>query len=191
MINLLLPAVSSGAECLQRTTLVVVADESSTLPVLTELLWVIVKEVRLAPEVLPVMRILALSLVVLNGQVGAPLRLEVVHVEVVVLGVLVDQASFQVLLCVGERADLTVGAVLGVTRAERRLVLLHMIESFSITVRHVALIATLAGLALVILAEVGGVYTVFPAPVKLRMKVLTHLVLMHATYAALGHLEHV
>ena len=48
----------------------------------------------------------------------------------------------------------------------------------------------LAGLALVVLAEVSRVHTVFPTPpIKLRMEVFAHLVLVHAAQTALGHLE--
>ena len=56
----------------------------------------------LAAEVLPVVSILTLGLVVLNCEVGAPLSFEVVHTEVIVLWILVDEAGFQVLLFMGE-----------------------------------------------------------------------------------------
>lgn len=92
VVDLLFPAVRARTEGLQRTTLVVVADESATLPVLTQLLWVVVKEVRLAAEVLPVVGVNALRLVVLSRQERAPLRLEVEHEELGRFRVLVHQS---------------------------------------------------------------------------------------------------
>ena len=43
MVDLLFPAVGSRAKSLQRASLVVVADERTTLPVLAQLVWVVVE----------------------------------------------------------------------------------------------------------------------------------------------------
>ena len=102
MVNLFLPSVGPGAISLQRTALIVVANKSACLPILTQFSRVIVKQVRLAPKVLPVMSILTLGLVVLLRQVGAPFSLKVEHVEVWLLWVLVNESCFQIDFTVSE-----------------------------------------------------------------------------------------
>ena len=74
----------------------VVSYESSSLPVLTEFMWVIVEKVGLAPKILPVVCVHALGLVVLTVKERAPLSLKVEHKEFLVARVLVNQPSFNV-----------------------------------------------------------------------------------------------
>ena len=70
----------------------IVPDESTPLPVLAELARIIVEQVRLTPKVLPVVRVLALGFVVIVRKIWAPLRLKVVHVELVIFRQLVNKA---------------------------------------------------------------------------------------------------
>ena len=90
----------------------IVSYECPSLPVLTKLARIIVKQVRLSPEVLPVVRVFALGLVVIVGKIWAPFGLKVVHVEFVILRILVNKARLQIELRVGKRADLPISAVM-------------------------------------------------------------------------------
>ena len=71
-------------------TLMIVSYKSTALPVLTKLTRIIIEQVRFAPEVLPVVCILAFGLIMVICKIWAPLCLKVVHVEVIILGILVD-----------------------------------------------------------------------------------------------------
>ena len=59
----------------------VLADERACLPILAEFPGIVIKQVGLASEVVPIVRVYALSLVVRLDE-RAPLSLEVVHEEV-------------------------------------------------------------------------------------------------------------
>lgn len=189
VVYLLFPAVRARAKSLKWTPLMVVADKSATLPVLAKFLGIIVEKVRLAAEVLPVVREFTLRLVVLFSQEGAPLGLEVVHKEVGVLGVLVNQPRLHIQLTVGKRAEVAVGAILSGLRAELGLVLFHMVETFHVAVSHVAEITLLARTSLLIAAQVRSVNSVRAAAVDSRMEIEAHLVLVCALLLTLLHLE--
>ena len=107
MVLLFLPSMAALATRLIGTPFVILGNESARLPVLAYLPGVIVVDVGLPPEVLPIMRIHALSLIVLLVE-GAPLSLEVEHVEVCVLDHLVDEARLQLLGAVGEGAVVSI-----------------------------------------------------------------------------------
>ena len=80
MVHLLLPAMTPCTIALQRTSFVVLTDEGTCLPVLTEVPCVIVEQVWLAAEIVPVVGVDTLGLVV-RFDVGAPLSLKVVHIK--------------------------------------------------------------------------------------------------------------
>lgn len=120
--DLFLPAVEFGAKALQLAALLVLADEVAGLPLLAHGVGVIVEQMGLAAKVLPVMRVNALRLVMLLV-VGAPLSLEVKHVELLLPGHLVDERRFDVRVRVGEGAELFVLAGLGVLGAVLSLIL--------------------------------------------------------------------
>ena len=189
MVYLLFPSVRARAECLQGTPLMVVADKSSALPVLAKLLRIVVEEVRFAAEVLPVVRVVTLRLVVLFGQERAPLGLEVIHKEVGVLRILVNQPSLHVQLTMSKRTEVAVGTILSRLRAKLCLVLFHVVETFHIAVSHVAEVAFLASTSLLISAKVGSVDSVCAAAVDSRMEIDTHLVLVRTLLLTLLHLE--
>ena len=134
VVNLLFPAVATRTEGLQGTSLVIISDESPSLPVLTEVTWIIVEEVGLTPEILPVMCVHAQSFVVLAVKKRAPLSLEVEHKEFLIARVFMNQSRFNVQLGVCEGAKLGVNAFISFTHAELSLVLLNMVESFNIAV---------------------------------------------------------
>ena len=96
VIKLLFPPMSPRAETLKGAPLMIVSYECATLPVLTKLARIIIEQVRLAPEVLPVVRVFALGLVVVVGKIWAPFGLKVVHVEFVILRILVNKACLQI-----------------------------------------------------------------------------------------------
>lgn len=97
MENLFFPTVIPTAVALQRASFLVLANELTCLPLLAHLKWVILEQVRLATEVLPVVRVNALGLVVL-GIVRAPLGLEIKHVEFLASCHLVDQRDLDILI---------------------------------------------------------------------------------------------
>ena len=167
MVNLLFPAVTVRAESLQRAPLVVVSDESPSLPILAEIARLVVEEVGLAPKILPVVRVNTLRLVVLIVKEGAPLSLEVEHVEFLVARVLVDQASFNVELRVCKRAELSVGAFIGFADTELGLVLLQMVEPLYIAVSQPTRFPLGTVLRRFELAEVRLKEYLHPAPVNL------------------------
>lgn len=101
VVDLLLPAMAPGAVGLQRTTFMILTDEGACLPVLAELSGVVIEQVGLAAEVMPVVGIDALSLVVGLDE-WTPLGLEVVHEETGVACHLMDQPSLDVVVGVRE-----------------------------------------------------------------------------------------
>ena len=75
----------------------ILADESACLPVRAEVPRIIVKQVRFAAEIMPIVSVHTLSLVV-RLYVRAPLSLEVVHVERLITWHLVYEARLDVLV---------------------------------------------------------------------------------------------
>ena len=185
--NLLLPAVVLAAVALELAALLVLADEVAGLPRLAHLEGIVLEEVGLAAEALPVVRVDALRLVVL-GVVGAPLRLEVEHVELLVARHLVDQRRLDVLVAVREGAELLVLALLQRLRAELGLVLLDVVQAFHLVVRVGAVLvaAALQG------AEVQPVVHLSAAapPVQLPVVLRALLRVVRLLVRALLHLEH-
>jgi hypothetical protein len=101
MENLFFPAVVPTTIALQRASFLILADEVTCLPLLANLKGVILEEVRLAAEVLPVVRVNTLGLIVLCI-VRAPLSLKIKHVELLGPGHFVDQGRFYILVGMGE-----------------------------------------------------------------------------------------
>lgn len=101
MVDLLFPSVTSGAVSLQRTSLVVLTDEATCLPILTEFSGIVIKQVGLATEVMPVVSIDTLSFVV-GLDVWAPFCLKVVHEEVQITWHLMYQSCLDVIGRVSE-----------------------------------------------------------------------------------------
>lgn len=134
----------------------VVSDKSTRLPVLAKFMGRVVEQMRLAVKVLPVVGIVTLGFVVLTVLVWTPLSLEVVHVEVCIVRVHVDESSLDISLGMCERTKLGIGALVSLAcGAELGLVLLDVIETFHIAVRHLALVTLLARLLLLVRAEIG------------------------------------
>lgn len=154
MVDLLLPAVAASTERLERTPLVVIANESSRLPVLAKIPRIVIEEVRLAAEVLPVVGVDALRLVVLVVLERAPLGLEVENEKVLIARVSMDEPRLDVKLRVSEGAELTVGTLLKLAGAELGLVLLDVVETLNVAVSKLAGVAHLALVLGVSLAEV-------------------------------------
>ena len=120
---------------LVHASFVVLADEGSRPPVFAKILGVL-KKMRLAPEVLPVVGVLALRLVVVLRE-RAPLRFEVEEVKILVVRVLVNQRDLHVSLRVRERTEVPVLALRQVVREKRAelcLVLLGMVEPLHLVV---------------------------------------------------------
>lgn len=110
MVLLFLPSMATFAARLLRTPFMILCNESARLPILADLVSTIVENIRFPSKVLPVVSIHALRFVVLLIE-GTPLCLEVEHVEVGILGHLVDQPCLQLLSTMRKRAIVTVFAL--------------------------------------------------------------------------------
>ena len=136
MEELLLPTMALTAPLQALATFFVARDEGATLPVLAQV-DVIGEQVGPSAEILKVVRVHALSLVVVVVK-WTPLCLEVEHVEVEVgAGIrgddLVDESHFDVFDRVGEAAEVAVLALadlVGVEVAKLRFVFLAVVEPF-------------------------------------------------------------
>lgn len=167
--------MTARTECLERAPFVIVSNESSCLPVLAEVARVVIEELGLASEVLPVVSVDTLRLVVLTVLEGTPFCLEVEHVELLVTRVVMNQARFDLQLGVGERTELAVSALLDFAGTELGLVLLYVVETLNISVCELASIPKLALLLSICLAEVRGVEGLNASSVHLGVEVETHL----------------
>ena len=107
VVLLLLPSMRVGTARLVRAPFDVLGDECPWLPVVAYLMALIFVDVGFPSEILPIVRINTLGFVVLLIE-GAPLCLEVEHVEVTVLLHLMDQSSFKILGAMSERAVVTI-----------------------------------------------------------------------------------
>jgi hypothetical protein len=159
MVLLLFPAVAAGATGLVRTTFVVFGDEGARLPVPADVVCVIVVDIWLPPEVLPIVRVHALGLVVLFIE-WAPLGLEIEHVEICVFGHFVDEAGLELLGTVREGtvvSIITFMAILGVLCAIFRLVFFWMIDTLHSIVRHLTLVLVRTLVRVLIVAKIRGI----------------------------------
>ena len=89
-----------------------------------------------------------------------------------------------------ERTDLPILTILEAIRAEGCLVLLNMVKSFSIAVCHITLVSQFASPTFVIFAKVCGVHSILSSAIKLRVIVLAHLILVHASNTAFHDFKH-
>jgi len=145
MENLFFPTVASCTIALQGTSVLIFGNEISCLPLGAELERVIIKKVWFASEVLPIVRIDALSLIMLMCE-GTPLGFESEHVEFsrchyslfllvltaiicsfLVVDKLMDQRRFDVLLVVCERAVIPILAFGEGKRTKLKFVSIWMI----------------------------------------------------------------
>lgn len=168
MEDLLLPSVVASAVALERTPLLVLANEVACLPLLTYLKWVVGEQLRLPPEVLPVVSVDALRFVVLSVE-GAPLSLEIEHVEFLVAGHLVNQRRLYLKVGVGEAAELLVVALLQSLGAELGLVLLDVVQPlyFVVGVLAMHVVAILVGTEFDSVGDQAGAATSVGRPVML------------------------
>jgi hypothetical protein len=82
------------ARCLVWASFVVFGDECTWLPIVTSFVALIIENIGLSPEVLPVMSINTLSFVMLLVE-WTPLSLEVKHIKIYVFFHLMDQSCFE------------------------------------------------------------------------------------------------
>jgi len=101
MVILLLPSVAAIATGHIFAAILVICNEGAWLPVGANRFAVISEQIRLSSEVLPIVRIYALSLVVVLVE-WTVLSFEVVHVEICILLHLVNKPGFELLSAVGE-----------------------------------------------------------------------------------------
>ena len=169
VVHLLFPAMAQRTEGLHRTAFAVVPNESSYFPVWADLARIIVEEMGLAAEILPVVGILTLRFVVHLTLERAPLCLKVVHVKVGVALILVDQAGLQVELRVSEGAVLSVRTLLRSGHAEFCLVLFNVIQTLHITVRLLAVVSLEAPIFQAVFANHGRVDAIRAPSVNICM----------------------
>jgi len=166
VVNLLLPSVELGTSALEGTSFLVVGDKITGLPLLTHFEWIIIEEMWLATEILPIVRVNTLAFVVV-GVEGAPLGLEVEHVELLGAGHFVDERGLDVLVGVGEGAVLLVHAIFSALRAELLLILIDVVKTLNFVVGQLA-IKLLAALSL---ARVRSVVVLGVAPSAVKNSV--------------------
>ena len=133
VVLFLLPAMAVDTAVFQVAAITVVPCLLLSAPEAALLLGEVLVLVRLAPVVLPIVRVFALvALMTPNFVVeGAPDCLEVEHVEVGVLLHAVQQVYGEFVLAVGKGAQITeVTALFRAFRAKLGLVLLRVIERF-------------------------------------------------------------
>jgi len=94
MVLLLLPTMTALTTRLLRTTFVVLCDKSAWLPILTDFMGSVIENTWLSPEVLPIMRVHALSFVVLLVE-WTPFGFEVEHVKIGILRHLMNKPSLK------------------------------------------------------------------------------------------------
>ena len=125
----------------------------------------VVEDIGLPSKVLPVVSIVTLSFVVFLVE-GAPLCLEIEHVEVKVFLHEVDDACLDIAHGVSEGAVLAIFAVskvFGESSAELCLVLLNMVESLNSVVGQFAGIFALTAFSLSVVAKVWTVIAAVPS----------------------------
>ena len=167
MEHLFFPTVVASTVTLERTSILVLANEVSSLPLFADLIRIVVEELGLAAEVLPVMRINALGLVVLLI-VWTPLRLEEVHVEVHVTGHLVDQRRLNIYVRVREGTVLSVLALLLAFCTELCFVAFNVVQTLHFVVR----LFTVRCLTKFLFAEINRIVDNRGAPAFIRWVVV-------------------
>jgi hypothetical protein len=161
MVLLLFPSVTVDARGLEDAAFFIVADEGLSLPVLARRESIVFEYLRLSPEVLPVVGIVALSLIVLLVE-GTPLSFEVEHVEVEVLVHEVNDPRLDVSLGVSKGAVLSIVALrdeVGELGAVLCLVLFYVVQPFNPVVRELARILKLTSVSFSIVAHIRRVLT--------------------------------
>ena len=131
----------------------------------------------LAAEVLPVVRVNALRLVMILV-IGAPLSLEVEHVELLLPGHLVDERRLDVRVRVGEGAELLVLAGLGVLGAVLCLVLGDVVKTLDLVMRklarlHIAAVVYRAKLNVVRVLGVAATAVLLAVVVRAHLRVVS------------------
>ena len=155
VVHLFFPAVTQGTEGLHWTPFAVVPYESADFPIGADLARIIVEKVRFAAEVLPVVSVFTLRFVVHLALKWAPLCLKVVHVEVSISLILVNQASLEVELRVCKGAVLSVGAIFLCGHTEFCFVLFDVIQTLHITVCLLAVVTFEAPIFQAVFADHG------------------------------------
>ena len=94
MVFLLFPPVAAFASRLILASFMILGNKSTRLPIFTDLVRIILKDIRLTSKVLPIVRIYALCLVVVLIE-RTPFCLEIKHIEVSILLHVVNQPRLQ------------------------------------------------------------------------------------------------
>jgi len=107
VILLFFPSMTFTTEWLKWTCFFISRYKGSSLPKFTQKLAIIVKQMRFASKILPVMCIYALGFIMLTV-CWAPFRLEIVHVKVGVSLHLVYESGFYIKVCVSKWAKVAI-----------------------------------------------------------------------------------
>ncbi len=153
----LLPSMRFGTLLHLAAPFVIAGDKSATLPRKTKIL-LILKEIRLPSEILPIVGIRALRLIMILVH-GTPLCLEEEQEEVHVLGQVLDQSHLEIVVAMGEGAVVAIVALVGVVaevEAELSFVLLLVIEPLGPVMGTVASIVLRTSVGFLVFAEFGG-----------------------------------
>ena len=189
VVLFLFPAMTIYTAVLQVAAITVVFCLLLSAPKAALLLWQILVLVRLAPIVLPIVRVFALVTHMTSDFVieWAPDSLEVEHVEVRVLLHAMQQVNWEFILTVREGAQITeVTAFLRTFCAKLRLVLLWVIERFDsvVSLRTEWPFRALAGLC-----KAAHLWSVGPKRAPLVLLVVVEALLLIVTSFASARLS--
>lgn len=132
MVFLFFPSMASLARSLFETSFFIFSNKSLGLPIVARLKNIVVVQLWLATEILPIVSVVALSFVVLFVK-RTPLGLEIEHVKIFIFLHKVYDSRFDISNGVSKGtklAILTLAQLLGELSAKLSFVLFKMVESF-------------------------------------------------------------
>ncbi len=191
MIFLLFPTMRSKASSLENTSFFIFTNKGTSLPILTEFLLIIVENLRFSSKILKVMSIVTLSFVVFLVK-WTPFSLEIKHVEVLVLGHIMNDSSLDILLWVCEWTKISVLTLMkffGVSCAKLGLIFLFVVESFHSIVRKWAFVWLRTLICLLVVAYLWIVGVLSSTLVFYRVKILAIFMIMLLAYGTRFDLE--
>lgn len=141
VVVLLLPSMRMLTLFLQWTSLKVVTDERTWFPVRTEV-TIVLKQMRLPPEILPIMCVHTLCLIVFMCE-GTPFCFELIQVESLILLPGMNNVDLDLISRVSEWTELlilTVMQIMGEVGAELGFILMGMVEPLHVIMTEMAIV---------------------------------------------------
>jgi len=191
VVIVFLPPVTILTRSLKHATFFVLANESACLPICTQHQCIIIEQIGLSPEVLPVVSVVTLGLIVLLVE-RAPLSLEVEHIEVGIFLHKVNDPCLNVphRVCKGAVfAVLTVVEVLWEFGAKLGLVFFNVVQPLNPIVSKLASFLKCTLFSLCVLAKIWTVVSMLPSLVFHRVEESAVLMVVLVLYGTGVDLE--